>query len=94
MPAQKKTKDRPTFHIEGGIHAQNVYQGDQVIYNAGQDIIKGDQNTTITNYALPTTLPSWLLLLIWLMSSAIKHKLGRNQPPNVKFIILLSKRSR
>jgi len=52
-PAQKKTTDRPTFHIEGGIHAQNVYQGDQVIYNAGRDIIKGDQNNTINNYASP-----------------------------------------
>jgi hypothetical protein len=52
MPAKKKAS-RPTFHIEGGVHAQNVYQGDQIIYNAGRDIIKGDQvNTTIT-YAQP-----------------------------------------
>jgi|GEM_PF-929863 len=62
-PAKKKKSDRPTFHIEGGIHAQNVYQGDQIIYNAGRDIIQGDQTNITTIIQPPQTTEEFMEIL-------------------------------
>jgi hypothetical protein len=50
-PPAKKRASRPTIHIEGGIHAGQIVMGDQKVYNARRDIIKGNQNNTIINYA-------------------------------------------
>ena len=50
MPAKKRS-GRPTIHIEGGIHAGQVVMGNQNVYHAGRDIIKGDQHNTTINYA-------------------------------------------
>ncbi len=55
MPAKKKSS-RPTFDIKGGIHAGgNVIQGDQNIYNADRDIIKGDQTNITYTFPQPQT---------------------------------------
>lgn len=52
MPPKKKRTNRPTIQVEGGIHARNVIQGDQINKIAGRDLVEGDQ-TNITTVIQP-----------------------------------------
>jgi hypothetical protein len=79
MPVKKKAS-RPTFDIKGGIHAQNVYQGDQIIYNIGRDNIQGDQNNTTINYAPPQSSAELAAVLHQFLAqvAAMKQEPGLN----------------
>jgi hypothetical protein len=55
QPSGKARSRRPTYDIQGGIHAGQVVMGDQIINNAGRDIIQGNQINITNNYAAVET---------------------------------------
>ncbi len=62
MPARKKPASRPTYHIEGGIHADKVVMGDQTI-TAGRDVILGDQTNITYHFPEPRNAAEFIQAL-------------------------------
>jgi hypothetical protein len=63
MSVKEKKNSQPTFDIQGGIHANQIIMGNQTVYNAGRDIIQGNQTNITTVIQPPQTTEEFMGIL-------------------------------